>query len=555
MQSRYQLTVLPDLRVGIEKIKVKIMKKTIFILLLFISIFSLSACQSTVQEIIADNSSTATTEPVESTISESWSEETHGNETDPDYETVFPQDEVNRINITIDPENWDTMLADMTELMGEFGDGGDMGPSNLPNNAPEGFVPGGQPPEGERPQRQGELENMPDQADRPEGGQIPPEGNFDPGGRNQGNNMNVTDENPVWVTATIEFEGDTWEHVGIRFKGNSSLKSAWSSGSLKIPFRLDFDQFEDDYPETEDQRFYGFKQLSLANNFNDDSFLREKVTADIFREFGVPSAHTAFYEVYVDYGEGPEYFGLYTMVEMVEDTVIEEQFSSDEGNLYKPEGTGATFADGSFNEASFDKETNQEEVDYSDIISLYDALHADNRLSEPEAWRDSLESVFDVDIFLRWLAVNTVVQNWDTYGLMSHNYFLYTNPENGLITWIPWDNNHALFGAGRQEAPSLSLGEITDRWPLIRFLMDDPIYEAQYQAYCQEVVETVFVPEEMTEIYTTYHELVAPSVLAETSEATTLSSELAFDRSLKNLIDHINERYEAVMDYLENQSN
>ena len=124
-----------------------------------------------------------------------------------------------------------------------------------------------------------------------------------------------------------------------------------------------------------------------------------------------------------------------------------------------------------------------------------------------------------------------------------------------MITWIPWDNNHALFGAGRQEAPSLSLVEITDLWPLIRFLMDDPVYEAQYQAYCQKVVETVFVPEEMTEIYTTYHELVAPYVLAETLEATTLSSEQAFDRSLQNLIDHVNERYEAVLDYLANQNN
>ncbi len=68
---------------------------------------------------------------------------------------------------------------------------------------------------------------------------------------------------------------------------------------------------QEEYTEIDDQRFYGFKQLSLSSNYSDNSFLREKVAADIFRESGVPAAQTAFYQVYVDYGEGPIYFGLY----------------------------------------------------------------------------------------------------------------------------------------------------------------------------------------------------------------------------------------------------
>ena len=196
------------------------------------------------------------------------------------------------------------------------------------------------------------------------------------------------DQNPVWVEAEFSFDGESWEHIGIRFKGNSSLKSTWGSGSLKLPFKLDFDQYEDEYPETEDQRFYGFKQLSLASNYRDDSVLREKIAADLFREAGVPSAQTAYYAVNIDYGEGPVYFGLYTAVEVIDDTLIETQFSDDSGNVYKPEGSGATFAAGSFTESSFDKETNQDEDDYSDILALFDALHDKTRLSDPESWRE-----------------------------------------------------------------------------------------------------------------------------------------------------------------------
>ncbi|HRE28149.1 MAG TPA: hypothetical protein PK954_16030, partial [Anaerolineales bacterium] len=80
--------------------------------------------------------------------------------------------------------------------------------------------------------------------DRPEGAQ--------PGGGMAPRDL----ENPMWVAATLTFNGQTWTHIGVRFKGNSSLRSAWSSGELKLPLKLDFDQFEDDFPEIEDQRFY-----------------------------------------------------------------------------------------------------------------------------------------------------------------------------------------------------------------------------------------------------------------------------------------------------------
>jgi spore coat protein H len=121
----------------------------------------------------------------------------------------------------------------------------------------------------------------------------------------------MTPENPMWVPATITFEGNTWTSVGVRYKGNSSLTSGWRGGSLKLPLKLDFDEFEEDYPEIDDQRFYGFKQLSLANGFKDASFLRDAATANVLAEAGLPAAATAFYTVVLDYGEGSVRLGLY----------------------------------------------------------------------------------------------------------------------------------------------------------------------------------------------------------------------------------------------------
>ncbi|GAH57013.1 unnamed protein product, partial [marine sediment metagenome] len=274
-------------------------------------------------------------------------------------------------------------------------------------------------------------------------------------------------------------------------------------------------------------RFYGFKQLSLSSNFSDSSFLREKVAADIFREAGVPAAQTAFYQVYVDYGEGPVYFGLYTMVEVIDDTVIETQFEDDSGNVYKPSGTGAPFAAGSFSEASFDKETNQDEADYDDILALYQALHAETRTSDSETWRSGLDAVFDVSGFLQYLAVNTLIQNWDTYGVMSHNYYLYNDPQTGLLTWIPWDNNEA-FNTGKMSgARSISLEEVSTDWPLIRYLMDDPIYHAEYVENVEAIINGAFNPETISARYQELHELIRPYVVGpegETEGYTNLAS-------------------------------
>ena len=63
------------------------------------------------------------------------------------------------------------------------------------------------------------------------------------------------------------------------------------------------------------------------NNYDDRSMLREKVAGDVFRNAGLAGSHTAFFTVYVDHGEGPVYFGVYTMVEEVDDTVLDDQFA------------------------------------------------------------------------------------------------------------------------------------------------------------------------------------------------------------------------------------
>jgi hypothetical protein len=452
----------------------------------------------------------------------------HAADAEPDYAIVFPQDTVNRIDITLSAESWTALQDEMTAQFGAQGSGEQGGPGQ----APPGQGEGNPPPQGLRGR---------------EGG---PGGS--PGGGMGGLNFGDTS----YVIGTVSFNGETWNSVGFRYSGNSTLNSSWRSGTDKVSFRLDFDEFEDQDPSTQDQRFYGFKQLSFKSNAKDASYLREKLAGDLFNASGVIAPQTAFYAVYLDSGEGSRYIGLFTAVEIVDDTLIETRFSDDSGNVYKPEGSGAAFAAGTFKPESFEKQTNASEADWSDIEAVFSALHSDLRVNDPAAWRAGLEAVFDVDAFLRWLAVDTLIQNWDTYGGMAHNYYLYTDPGDGLVTWIPWDNNEAFNsrtgggggpGSGTRE---LDLAAVGEQWPLIRYLADDPVYREKYDQYLQETLDKVWQPAELEALYQQYHDLITPYVAQETDDATQLKSLQSFEQSLSALIQHAQDRYTAAQAYL-----
>jgi spore coat protein H len=279
--------------------------------------------------------------------------------------------------------------------------------------------------------------------------------------------------------------------------------------------------------------------------------MREKVASDLFRDFGIVSARSSFVEVYIDHGEGEQYYGLYTLVEEMDNTVIEDQMGDDSGNLYKPEGLAATFADGTFDTDQMYLKNNEEIADYLDVSNLYNILNSDLRINDPELWRSDLEDVMDIDLFLKWLAANTTMQNWDTYGKMTHNYYLYNSHISGKLIWIPWDNNEALQDGKMGGALSLSLSEVNQNWPLIRYLMDQETYQASYKSYLEKFINEVFTKEKVTASYTKWQSLINASVEKEEGTYTFLRSYSEFGLEVSYLISHVANRVSAVSEFIQ----
>jgi spore coat protein CotH len=241
----------------------------------------------------------------------------------------------------------------------------------------------------------------------------------------------------MYVECTVNFEGLEWEHVGIRYKGNASLQYTYDEGRKKYPFRLDFDEFEDVYPETRNQRFWGVKWMVFNNNHQDPSMLREKLTYDLFRQLGGKAGRAAHYRLFINHGEGKTYYGLYTSAEVVDKRFLEARFDDAGGNLYKPDGVGADLTE--FVQETFEKKTNEGDADWSDVINLIDVLNAS--YGSPAQFKTAIDGVFHVDSFLNWLVVNSVLCNIDSYAGTFQNYYLYNDPDTGLFYFIPWDCN------------------------------------------------------------------------------------------------------------------
>ena len=417
-----------------------------------------------------------------------WTTATHSNDVSPNYAVVFDQNQVHRIDIVLTSDEYNTMQTDLSDLLSSSS-----GPG----------------------------------AD--------------------------LSRNPIYVAADFYYNGIKWYEVGVRYKGNSSLKAAAQSGIKKLPLRLKFDRFEDDYPEIHNQRFYGFKDLSLSSGYKDQSFMREKTAPDLFREMGVPAPQTAFYEVWVDQGDGvPVYYGLYTMVEVVFDTMLEKMFGSSSGNCYKPDGEGARFASSGFDLGDFEKKTNEEKADWSDIQEFYDILHSSTRTSNTTQWMADLESIFDVDGFLKYLAVNNTIQNWDTYGNMTHNYYLYHDPADDLIKWVPWDNNEAFnsTGPGNRSPLSFEMNEVTSNWPIISYLKDIPEYRDIYDQYIDSFINGPFLPSKMNTEYSDHDMLISNSATSEISGYSFITSSANYSSAVSIIKAHASQRYTQADNYL-----
>jgi hypothetical protein len=419
--------------------------------------------------------------------------------TNPEYSWVFPEEEIRIIRIKVGAENWEKIQRDMEmRTARKFGS--------------QMAIPGVTPL--------------------------------------QATNLDAVPGDPIYVMADVQQGQTIWKKVGFRLKGNASLSSSWRSGIYKLPFKLQFDEFEDEHKEVKNQRFYGFRELSFSPSFGDNTFMKEKLLTSLFRKNDVLACKVANYRVYVDFGQGSKYCGVYQVIEAVAEHLVQNQTGKIAGNVYKPESSFQNF-----NLTLFEKQNNKLQADYTDVKQLISILNNPNRLTNRLQWKKNLESIFDVKGFLRYLAVNNTVGNWDGYGQITHNYFLANI--DGKLNYIPYDLNLSfqMKGGNNRTALTFDMKEVGNQWPLIRFLIDDPEYYTFYRTAVKNFINTSFNPQILSEYLKKHKAILEPNFIGSEVEKppySHLSNSANFSKSITDLGKYINERYSAALVFIKN---
>lgn len=292
------------------------------------------------------------------------------------------------------------------------------------------------------------------------------------------NNLGNSHEFPASMVYTFSSGFSAYSGVGIRFRGNTSLNAQ------KKSFKIIVDKFVD-------QKFYGLEELNLIANQNDPSLLRAKLCWDFYRNAGLPACRTSHVRVYVN----GTYVGVYVNVEQIDEEFADKRFDDGTGNLWKClwgsdltfQGTNPTL----YTDDAYDLVENEFLNNYSKLANFINVLN-NTRLSSLPC---ELEKVFNVHDYLKIMAADVLLGNWDNYIFNKNNFYLYNNEKTGKLEYIPYDLDNTLgidwVGVDWGQRNLYNWTTSSNR-PLFTRLLQIPAYRNEFGNYVYEFIATSF---------------------------------------------------------------
>lgn len=260
--------------------------------------------------------------------------------------------------------------------------------------------------------------------------------------------VNARDEQ--YVEAQACFEGKAIGRVGLRFKGSyGSLYNCFDSSGTntcrKLGMKIDFTEYEPDL------RFYELKRLNFHGYRYDDSYLKERISYDLYRAMDIVAPRAAWALLRVN--DDPQ--GVFGMVEEVDGRFTQDRWPDDpDGNLYKEAWPGDT--DDAYLLEHL--KTNEDEGQIGAFQAFSEAIN-----TAPEAeLRDTLGHYMDLEYLAAYMAVDDAVANFDGITTFytsggsdsagNHNYYIYEEAAD-RFTLVPWDLEATLYPSGFGNVP------------------------------------------------------------------------------------------------------
>lgn len=351
------------------------------------------------------------------------------------------------------------------------------------------------------------------------------------------NNWNYLLQNaidkPTVLASSVSIGDDTVKYVGIKTKGNLTLKEVWNSSSDRFSFTINFGKYiNTDNGYTDKQNLYGLRKVALNNIYGDATLMKEYLSYELMTKMGIPTPEYSLVNLYIN----DEFYGVYMMVESIDSSLTQRTLGEKSDYLVKPESSGGDLIydnsldeyindDGKFDFSSiiYDNYGNiiypndksnplykynglweNDEDTFEDIVDMLPTifkwmktLNELNNTNNPNTddYKLALEEIIDVDSLIRYFAVNTYLVNLDSYqSEKMKNYALYIN-ETGRATIIPWDYNYSFGVYGLGSASDVINFDIynpvinttlKDR-PLLNVILQNDEYKALYEKYLNDI--------------------------------------------------------------------
>jgi spore coat protein CotH len=333
----------------------------------------------------------------------------------------------------------------------------------------------------------------------------------------------------TYVRATLRYEGAALSEIGIRIKGEGSLRTL----AQKAAFKLKFDEF------VADQTFFGLRRMVWNNMVEDGSFLAERLAYTVYRAADLPAPRANSALVYVN----DEFYGVYANIEAEDKTFLRRWFADDDGNLYE-EGQ-VDFESGHVGD--FDLETNEAANDRSDLQRLIETFEA----AQPSSYLQDLSAALDTERFLKFTALEALVDQWDMYGytyFYPNNFRIYSDPTSSKFVFLPWGMDMALKPFPYSDRPHIPIfglshygdeaGERVTSGAMFQACLQSPSCTQTYTQVVRDMLE-VFEAASLDELAERYYAQVREHVYAETRKE--VSNE-EFDANYQRLLETIRTR-------------
>jgi hypothetical protein len=259
----------------------------------------------------------------------------------------------------------------------------------------------------------------------------------------------------VLLPATLIAEDEVRYVAGVRFRGETSRREPNRSYRVELPAEDAFDGLDDLNLNGSN----GGAMLGVSN-------AREILATDLFRRAGAPYPQTFAINMHFPGEVDDDFDTRYARKENFDDEFLHRFFGgSDGGNFYRalnPEGVGNPSGDLQYlgpdeelYRPLYEKRSNEEEDDYSDLIELTRTL--DPASTPDEIFADELDLLIDARQWAQFFAIQALLSNTDG-GIWNNNgedYFLYhvpstsTRSDAGKFILLAWDLEE-VFGSANE---------------------------------------------------------------------------------------------------------